>query len=524
MEFRVLGPLEAFDGNRRLDLGTPRERALLAFLLLHANEVVSADRIIEELWPEDAPPSAAKMVQVYVSHLRKALGPARDVLETRGQGYLLRIEPRDLDLHRFEQLLERAVREEPATKTETLREALALWRGGALEEFAYDSFVQIEAARLEELRLLALEERIEADLAIGRGAELAPELEALVAEHPLRERPRAQLMLALYRAGRQADALTVFREGRTRLDAELGLEPGEHLRALERAILGQDPSLAAAAAPESGRSIVVVPERPGASNTLIALAQALASGAARRQLILAEIAAPPELAAATARLGEVRNRLAERGVFARVAAFSSAAPGSDAARLARHHDADLLLLSSAGDPFAGPLAMAFAKATCDVAVLVEGAGRLAEGPVVVPFGAFEHDWAALEFGAWVARALARPLRLMGAADGARGVDASRLLADASLIVQHTTGLVAEPLLGPPGHDSVVELAGGAALLVVGLSERWRTEGLGATRSALAAAPPAPTVFVRRGLRPSGVAPSATLTRFTWSIARSRIGD
>jgi DNA-binding SARP family transcriptional activator len=524
MEFRVLGPLEVLDGDRSLELGAPRERALLAFLLLHANQVVAADRIVEALWPGNRPATAAKIVQVYVSRLRKAFGPARDVLESRGPGYLVRVGPAELDLYRFEQLVERGAREEAAAKAKTLREALALWRGTALAEFAYETFVQAEAARLEELRLLALEERVDADLTLGRGPELVPELESLVAEHPVRERMRAQLMRALYRAGRQADALAAFREGRQLLDEELGLEPSAELRALESAILRHDPALVAAARSEPARSIVVVPERPAALAALLSLAEALALGPAPKQIVLAEIVASTEVAEATAALDATRRELAERGVQTRIAAFSSSSPATDAVRLAHHHHADLLLVSAADDPLAGPFAGAFADAACDVAALVERGGPLGDGPAVVPFGAFEHDWAALELGAWLARALARPLRLIGAADGTpeRG-DASRLLADASLIVQHTSGIVAEPLLGPSGREGLAALAADAGILVVGLSERWRTEGLGGIRSALAAEPPSPMVLVRRGVRPSGLAPPATLTRFTWSLERPTIG-
>jgi hypothetical protein len=155
--------------------------------------------------------------------------------------------------------------------------------------------------------------------------------------------------------------------------------------------------------------------------------------------------------------------------------------------------------------------------------VVERGGPLRGGPIVVPFGAFEHDWAALELGAWTAAALDRPLRLVGAADDVSGGrDPSRMLADASLIVQHTTGIFAEPLVGRPGPDALRTLAEAAGLFVLGLSDRWRTEGLGKTRAALVASPPAPTVLVRRGLRPSGIAPQATLTRFTWSIEGPRM--
>jgi DNA-binding SARP family transcriptional activator len=522
MQFRVLGPLEAFDGDRRLDLGAPRQRAALAVLLLHANEIVPTDRLADELWPDELPRTAGKSIQVYVSNLRKAFGGARDALETRGSGYLLRVRPGELDLHDFERLLERAAGEEPAVRATTLRSALSLWRGAPLADFAYEQFVQPEASRLEELRRLAVEERFEAELALGRGPELVPELESLVEERPLEERPRAQLMLALYRAGRQADALDLFREGRRLLDEELGLELGEQLRELERAILRQDPALSVTAARLSG-SIVAVSERPAGLALLLPLAEALSRGPTKRELVLAQIVQPAEIASATRTLDETRRDLRARGAAVRVAAFSSSSPAEDVVRLTTLQDADLLLLSTEGDPLVGMFAGVFAEAACDVAAMVESGREPGDGPIVVPFGAFEHDWAALELGAWVATALDRPLRLIGAADGGPGDrDASRLLADASLIVQHTTGVVAEPLLGPSGKDGVFEVAHGARLLVLGLSERWRAEGLGRTRSALVAAPPAPTVLVRRGLRPSGIAPPATLTRFTWSLERSRI--
>ena len=262
MEFRILGPLEVLDGPRALELGAPRQRAVLAFLLLHANEVVATERLAEALWPREIPRTAAKAIQVYVSALRKAFGSARDVLETRGPGYLLRVGPGELDLHEFERLLARAREEEPAGRSTTLRAALALWRGRPLEDFAYEAFVQAEAARLEELRHHALEERIGAELELGGGPELIAELQALVAERPLQERPRSLLMRALYRAGRQSDALEVFREGKRLLDEELGLEPGPELRELERAILRHDPVLSVAppVRTETLRSLVVVPE------------------------------------------------------------------------------------------------------------------------------------------------------------------------------------------------------------------------------------------------------------------------
>ena len=258
MEFRILGPLEVSDEGRRVEIGGHKQRALLASLLLHANEVVSLDRLIDELWGETPPPTAAKTLQAQVSRLRRSLNgdedPAahmRGPLQTRGHGYVLTVEPGQVDADRFQGMLEEARRAraegKPEEAAEELRRALALWRGPALADFAYESFAQTEIARLDELQLTALEERIEADLALGRHAELVGELEALVARHPLRERLRGQLMLALYRSDRQAEALHVYQEGRLALAEELGLEPSQGLQRLERQILEQDPELAAPA-------------------------------------------------------------------------------------------------------------------------------------------------------------------------------------------------------------------------------------------------------------------------------------
>jgi DNA-binding SARP family transcriptional activator len=523
VEFRVLGPLEVTRDGELIDLGAPRQRAVLGFLLLHANQVVPTDRLAEALWPEGTPKTAAKTIQVYVAGLWKALGRARDVIETRGPGYVLRIGPGELDLHRFESLLARARNEEPSTRARTLGEALVLWRGAALADFAYDSFVQPEVARLEELRRHAIEERFQAMLELGGGAELVPELSAIVALHPLEERPRSMLMRALYRAGRQSEALHVFREGRRLLDEGLGLEPGPELVELEGAILRHDPALSANTSPSNALgSLVVVAESRRGWDDGLRLAEALASRPKRREVLLVRVVRPSELAAETAALDELRTSF-DSGASVRVAAFSSDVPGDDVVRLGAQMETDLVLVLGSGDPLHGPFGSVFRLATSDVAAFVIGSGSIGAGPVVVPFGAFEHDWAALELGAWVATGLDRPLRLIGAADpGGRGRDASRLLADASLIVQHTAGVVAEPWLGEPGVAGLAGLAADAGLLVVGLSERWRSEGLGATRSALIASPPAPVVLVRRGLRPSGIAPPSALTRFTWSIERSRI--
>jgi YVTN family beta-propeller protein len=247
MEFRILGPIQAIESDRSVALGPAKQRALLAALLVHANEVASVDRLIDELWGERPPAKAAKSVQVYVSQLRKLLGDG--LLETSGHGYLLHVQPGALDSERFEHLLAEgraALAEDEANRAaETLRAALALWRGPALSDVAYEPFAQPEIARLEELRLAALEERIDADLALGGHADLVAELEGLVCAEPLRERLRGQLMLALYRAGRQADALNAYQESRRVLVEELGLEPSRELQDLERAILNQAEALEA---------------------------------------------------------------------------------------------------------------------------------------------------------------------------------------------------------------------------------------------------------------------------------------
>jgi DNA-binding SARP family transcriptional activator len=241
MEYRVLGPLEVREGDQALRLGGRKQRALLALLVLNANRVVSRERLIDELWGDDPPATAVASLQVYVSRLRKVLGPK--VLVTRAPGYVLWVGPGELDLEKFERL----------RGSGRAGEALALWRGPALAEFS-EPFAQVEAARLEGLRLAALEQRIDAELERGLFADSIAELEPLVAEHPHRERFRAQLMLALYRDGRQAEALEAYRQAREALD-ELGIEPSDELRRLERSILMHDAALIAQ--PQ------LVPEAPG---------------------------------------------------------------------------------------------------------------------------------------------------------------------------------------------------------------------------------------------------------------------
>src|SRR2546423_294961 len=244
IEFRLLGPLAVVEDGRAIALDRQRLRALLAYLLLHANELIPSERLIDEVWGPEPPKTAGASLQNYVSRLRKALGA--ELIVSQSPGYILRVDPERFDLARFERLTAEARGAEPRERAEKLRAALALWRGPALEDLAFEQFVRDEVGRLEEARLAALEERIEAELALGSAGELIGELEELVEEQPLRERFHAQLMHALYRAGRQADALAAFQDARRVLLDELGLEPGEELRNLQQAILQQDPSLAAA--------------------------------------------------------------------------------------------------------------------------------------------------------------------------------------------------------------------------------------------------------------------------------------
>jgi hypothetical protein len=361
--------------------------------------------------------------------------------------------------------------------------------------------VQAERARLEELRLATLEERIDADLAAGRHADLVGELETMIREHPLRERLRGQLMLALYRSARQAEALAAYRAARRELAGELGLEPGGELRRLERAILRQDPALDSPAQVPAAGSLLVVPSSIERLDDLLALATLLAT-----PLVLACVVPEGEVGAATTALAARADKLPD----ARAAAFSSPEPGADVTRLAQREGCELVLL---GAPLAGVTRVVLETARCDVCVLTSAPRN---GPVLVPFGAGRHDWAALELGARVARATGAPLRLIGAVAGRRGRDASRLLADASLIMQRRSGVAAEPVLARPGRRGVFEQARGAGLLVVGLPDRWREEGFGRVRDALVADPPAPTVLVRRG----AAADAPAMTRFTWSLTGS----
>jgi DNA-binding SARP family transcriptional activator len=526
MEFRILGPLEVIDDAESLPLGGARQRALLALLVTRPNEVVSTDRLVDQLWGAQPPKTALNTVQYYISQLRKSLGADRIV--TRPPGYEILVKPGELDLERFEALLAQ-------DNAGALREALALWRGPALADLAFEPFALAETARLEELRLAALERRLDLDLEAGRDAELVGELEALIAGHPLRERLRGQLMLALYRSGRQGDALAAYQAARETLVESLGIEPGPALQALERAILRQDASLLAAgagqaASSEPQRSVVVASIDADSLDPLLAIAEPLARSTPTRELILVRLVQAQDLGSASRLLHKRADSLSEAGITARAAVFTSDDPGAELTRLASEQDADLVLLDASPDFLAagelgGVVGVVLGLASCDVGIVVYGRDRAPgpELPVLVPFAGADHDWAAVELAAWIARASKTTLRLLGReADLSSDTrDASRLLASASLLVQRIVRVPTEPMLVQAGSEGILRASADGGLLVFGLSDRWRQDGLGETRLAIAREAACPTLLVRKGLRPGGIAPDQTMTRFTWSLASSR---
>jgi DNA-binding SARP family transcriptional activator/class 3 adenylate cyclase len=544
LQFRILGPLEADHEGRALALGGKQRRALLAVLLLNANQVVSVDRLIDDLWGEQPPATAAHTIQVYVSQLRKLLGPAGDVLVTQRPGYVLRVEPGQLDLQRFEELLrngrEALDRSDAKQAGTTLSEALALWHGPALADFTFEPFAQAAIGRLEELRLVALENRVEADLALGRHADLVGELEDVVRANPLRERPRAQLILALYRSGRQAEALEAYKDTRRVLVEELGIDPSPALQELERAVLKQDPGLdwtpprARASVPGDvqvplpvpERSILLVSRDEHELDAMLAVAEPLARSRSPHELILARLVdTSAALEESTSELRACREQLLERRVPSRAAVFTSSDHGADVVRLSSQQEVDLLFLHGASvdaeNPMPGELRAILEEAPCDVALAGDAAASGGAAAVVVPFGGADHDWAALELGAWAANAHDLPLRLVGStADPETGRrDASRLLASAALVVQQLAGVATASVLVEAGADGVIAVTEDAVLVVVGLSERWRQDGIGEVRAAIAAQAHAPVLLVRRGPRPGGLTPREGLTRYTWSLER-----
>jgi len=519
LEFRILGPLEVFGEQGQIRLGGAKQRATLAILLLSANRVVSVDRLADDLYAGAAPVTALKQVQRQVSELRKLLGSA-SLIETRSPGYTIRLVPEQLDLTAFERLTADATDAlagaEAQRAADLLRQALGLWRGAPLADLTYESFARAPIERLEELRLAALEQRIEAELGLGRHGELVGELEQLVAENPLRERFRAQLMLALYRSGRQAEALEAYRQARQTMVADFGIEPTPALQQLERRILAQESSLdlqrpglrPASSSVEPDRAVLVAPADEDGLGSLLSLAEPLARLPGRELIIARLIDDERELETAVASVNARREALA---VNTRVATFTTADPPGDVLRLASAYDVELVLLNAPPEvdatPLPGDLARVLERSPADVGMVAGIPVAWTQGTgVFVPFGGAEHDGAALELGAWLASAATTPLRVIGTrADPRRGQrDASRLLANASLAVQR------------PRAQALVEAVEVATLVVIGVSERWRQEGIGAVRRALVHAR-SPVVLVHAGPRPGGLAPRDTRTRFSWSL-------
>ena len=352
------------------------------------------------------------------------------------------------------------------------------------------------------------------------------ELRELVAEHPLRERLWAHLIVALYRDGRQADALEAYRTARHTLSEEIGIEPGPELRALERQVLEQDPVLdREVQAVRPSRTVLAVSDQASSITALAAVGATLAGDVDAGLIVSAIVADEPALTSITPQLRALRDRAAGAGRELRVAAFTSDEPGRDVARLAAEHDVALLLLDAPpavvdGARFEEALGSVLRAVAADVAIVAgaERTGSEPAAPVVVPFAGHDHDWAALEVGAWLARARGSPLRLVGtrAAPRAGRRDASRLLASASLATQRGIRVMVETVLADPGAEGILAAGTDAAFVVAGISDRWGKEGLGRQRSALARGARCPVLFVRRGTSPGGLAPPEALTRFTWS--------
>jgi DNA-binding SARP family transcriptional activator len=501
---------------------------VLAILLLHANHVVPIDRLADDLYGDAPPASALTQIQAQISQLRKLIGSADSPIETRAPGYLIRLAPEQLDLRRLERWTAEAAEARSggdlATAARRYRDALALWRGAPLAEFAQEAFAQPAIARLEALRLGAVEERIETELALGRQTELVSELEELASEHPLRERLHGHLMLALYRSQRQAEALEVYRRLRRRLVDDLGIEPSPAVQELERAILTQDPSLelnlSARDAPPRERSILVVGSTDDRLGALLTVAEPLAAQTGQVLILGRPVDDERELAAAAAATNAARRELR---VPARAAVFTTSDRGADIVGVAESYDVALVLLDAPEafneEPLPDELIAVLERSPADVAVLAgSGAGlrlRSTSG-VFVPFGGSDHDWAALELAAWLGAAARLPIRLLGTRAGRQRRDASRLLADASIAVQRLVDVDTEPLLVEPTEDGLADAVADASVVVVGISPRWRRDGVGASRRALLRAD-APVMLVHHGLRPGGLAPRESRTRFTWSL-------
>lgn len=484
--------------------------------------MVSIDRLAEDLYGDAAPASAVTQIHGHVSQLRKLLAGDGSVLETRPPGYVIRLAAGQLDLQAFERLsreaAEAAAGGNPEGAASRLADALGLWRGAPLADLANEPFAGAAAARLDDLLLAAQEQQVDAWLTLGRSAEAASAVERLIEANPYRERLRAQLMLALYRSGRQAEALQAYKSAREAL-GELGIEPTPALQELQVAILKQaaelDPAPRVAAAPRM-RTLIVAASSDAALDALVAVAGLLGRLPGSELIITRLPGRESELAEAVAAVNRSRDQL---GATTRAAVFTSHEPEADLVRLATTQDAELVLVDAPLElrsEITHGLAALFESSPADVAVVT--AGATAGEALCVPFGGSKHDWAALELAALLASAAARPLRLIGtSSDPDRGRrDASRLLAAASLAVERAVGVRTQPLLAAPTGDALAAAVQDAALVVTGVSPRWRHEGLGPTRGVLVRGR-APVVVVHRGPRPGALAPPESATRFTWTI-------
>jgi DNA-binding SARP family transcriptional activator len=459
-------------------------------------------------------------LHVYISDLRRSLPD--EVLVTAPPGYLLRIPTGAVDLTDFERLVSRGRHAlsagDAAGAVVALDEALALWRGPVLEDLAGEGFVQVEARRLEELRLSARELRAMAGLAGVGGPDLVPQLLELVSEHPYRERPHALLIRALAVAGRQAEALEVYATVRARLSDELGIEPGAELRSAQTAVLRQEAAPTQLVTPTGVVLAVGCDPRRLDALALVASRPAAASG---RELVVAAVldaltSSPGDLTAAAAAALTAQRSTPGPG---RSAAFRSRSLADHVTALAAEHDADLVVLDAAGligsqGHLTDWVATVLNDITADV-VLLPNDPPTAGLSFAVPFGGSAHDWAAAELAALLARASGSALRVIGTLT--EHDDASRLVARVGLAIQRAVGVTVEPILTEATVPGLLTALAGTTA-VMGVSERWRSEGLGPFRQQLADAAPG-TLLIRRGLRPSLLAPPPTsATRFAWSAA------
>ena len=501
LAFRVLGQLEAERDGVPVHLGGAKQQALLALLLLDLGRPVSASRLGDGLWGGQPPPSAAKALQLYVSQLRKALGS--DAIVTRGDAYLVPAKDVALDLREFESLAEAGRSQASAGRlpdaAELLTAAASLWRGDALEGLDETGLTPARA-RLDELRLVVQELLFDVRLGLGQHAAVLPDLKMLALRYPLRGRLHEQLMLALYRDGRQAEALDAYRRLRGTLRAEVGLEPQARLRELQRAILRQDAQLDAPAMGDVPRTVIAAGGSPGRLASLLA---PLAREIPAELILLTVVTEGADVAGAARRLEPYRS-----GQL-RVAAFVSGRPGHDLVRLAAEESAELLVVETTAAALRGPVPAGLRDASCDVAFFVDAPPDLPAGAVTTLFGGADDDWRALELGAMLARAWDVPLRLAGTES------ASALLARAALVVQRFAAVATAPALFAPDDPSSLASAAAGSLLLAGVGST-PTGTMPASRSRLGELG-VPVLVLRPGLRPGMLAPSHTLTRFSWSL-------